>query len=1001
MESLFKFIQLRPAVKSEASAPIHLSPQELFGPAPISKASPIQARLEAYAQGPAFISDPQDLEIFDTIQSLSQLFDAWQQRPHWGRKDLHEAAKEILKTGLALAKETLQEAADRLKKSILTILFLPEYHGLPVEALTNLLRDIETLAKLKQAPNFPSAKEPLADYRNRPLAMDQSLDSSPKPPSTPQQVEEKEEAGISVPTPGLGSVLDTLRGQSDWDMPLAKLPGLDLKTLEHLFIPDPSFLPDPPELPKGSVGLDPKKLTVRQAIQELETQQANPVEPRQGVPDPEYTFRQVGSKVILIRDAPKEEMGRHKSGLPASARPFDAGIAPLHRPYTVVLGDLLVVKQQLIRYQGADIAHIENILKGEKKEKEHVYKQEKEELFFEEAETSEATEDEIASTQRHELSEETKKTAQEAASFKGSLGLKGDLGPFVEFNASAEYATSSEDTRSETQGANYAREVVQKSVEKLTSRTLKRATRRFKSEVSEKNLHAIDNTQGEDHTAGMYQWVNKVYQNQVYNYGQRVLFDFIIPEPAAYLIESLINNPDPSQVITKPARLFHYPHLLTEDNYMIEAGLLGVANLPTPPVTYTTLSHHFTLGGGQEQPGSAAYKSLKIPDGYRAISATITVLEAQKNLTSTILINVGSQVFKYTGERGFFNLLLDQNQETGGGQAAETPSPQPTPPPSSVDGDGRDMDESKIDEPKFVSPGSLNKIGTHAILLPLSKETQEVSLHPAVTGELSLSPLSPIQPNVVVSITVKCQVSDEHMEEWRLKTFDIFEKAYEDKMRVYEAKLEELEIETHQTANKNASQNEALVLDELKKHCITLLTQKHLEGFDGIREQAGNPLLDLDKIESQGQYVKFMEQAFEWSLLQYIPYPYFWSRKRTWNYRIRYEGNDPVFGNFIKAGYCRVVVPVRIGFEKPLQYFQHFGQLWEGGALPVLGDDQYLPIAQEIASMRNQPMNEVPVGPVWFEELPTTLVRLRPGNDLPAWEQNEAGDWVVVDQPGI
>ena len=51
-----------------------------------------------------------------------------------------------------------------------------------------------------------------------------------------------------------------------------------------------------------------------------------------------------------------------------------------------------------------------------------------------------------------------------------------------------------------------------------------------------------------------------------------------------------------------------------------------------------------------------------------------------------------------------------------------------------------------------------------------------------------------------------------------------------------------------------------------------------------------------------------------------------------------------------------------------------------------------MPIVTEIAESEQRPGDEVPVGDPWLVRLPTTLVRIRPNDDLPTWEQ-VAGDW--------
>jgi hypothetical protein len=47
----------------------------------------------------------------------------------------------------------------------------------------------------------------------------------------------------------------------------------------------------------------------------------------------------------------------------------------------------------------------------------------------------------------------------------------------------------------------------------------------------------------------------------------------------------------------------------------------------------------------------------------------------------------------------------------------------------------------------------------------------------------------------------------------------------------------------------------------------------------------------------------------------YVTNPYFWGRKTQWTRRLAFDDPDPVFDEFLKAGFCRVVVPARPGFE--------------------------------------------------------------------------------------
>lgn len=107
--------------------------------------------------------------------------------------------------------------------------------------------------------------------------------------------------------------------------------------------------------------------------------------------------------------------------------------------------------------------------------------------------------------------------------------------------------------------------------------------------------------------------------------------------------------------------------------------------------------------------------------------------------------------------------------------------------------------------------------------------------------------------------------------------------------------------------------------NEIKKNCISILTDQHYDMFDAIDTSSfGLPQIDLYQNEAQGSYVRFFEEAFEWEEMTWLTYPYFWGRKSQWANRltgVSISDPDPVFQDFLQSGYCRAVAPVRPGFE--------------------------------------------------------------------------------------
>lgn len=117
---------------------------------------------------------------------------------------------------------------------------------------------------------------------------------------------------------------------------------------------------------------------------------------------------------------------------------------------------------------------------------------------------------------------------------------------------------------------------------------------------------------------------------------------------------------------------------------------------------------------------------------------------------------------------------------------------------------------------------------------------------------------------------------------------------------------------------------------------------------------------------------KFMEQAFEWEIMDYTFYPYYWGNKEDWQKMYLSESIDPLFRSFLQAGMGRVIVTVTPGFEDAVNFYLATGKIWNGGEVPIIGDPLYLSIADEL----REPQGEK-YGKPWVTRLPTSLTILQ------------------------
>jgi type II secretory pathway pseudopilin PulG len=100
---------------------------------------------------------------------------------------------------------------------------------------------------------------------------------------------------------------------------------------------------------------------------------------------------------------------------------------------------------------------------------------------------------------------------------------------------------------------------------------------------------------------------------------------------------------------------------------------------------------------------------------------------------------------------------------------------------------------------------------------------------------------------------------------------------------------------------------------------------------------------EWSNVLSFGEFVKFLHQAVEWENVLFLLYPYFWGSSKLAKEKRFFLHHDPLHRDFVRAGFARVVLTIRPGFE------QSFTQLLETGAFGTLPNNHpYMTIASEI-----------------------------------------------------
>jgi hypothetical protein len=591
----------------------------------------------------------------------------------------------------------------------------------------------------------------------------------------------------------------------------------------------------------------------------------------------------------------------------------------------VGIGDLLLVKQHVLRYEGGDLAHVENVLKSEHLNRETRRLERTETTVLQETETTKEETRDTQTTDRFSLQRETSDTIKTDFSAKAGVAVDAKYGPFVEVKANADVSTSTSTESAVKQASEFSKDVVSRSVSKLVERVLERRTTTTITEFEEKYSHGFDNTNGAGHISGYYQWIDKVMQAQVYNYGKRLLFDVTVPEPGTNFILTQTKVTDQGQSLTKPPAFTLSADQITEANYRYWGALYQLTGMEPPPPPYKTISKGYDVAANQDPHESTKSDTLTIDDGYRAKYAYF-----QRNLMWWV---TGKEMFRFLIGSNWIDALGGTTYVTMAGE-----------------------------------------IGSVAI----AYDGYDVEL-------------------MAATVEIFCERTELAFAAWQLKVHAAITEGYQAKQQAYEQALAQAKAAAGVViSGRNPAFNDRLVTSELRKQCLTLITGQQFDGFGALElSSQGFAQPNLARTADQMPYVRFFEQAFEWEHIVYFYYPYFWGWKNAWDKHMLLDDVDPQFADFLRAGAARVVFPVRPGFEAAIVHYIETGEIWNGGPPPDISSSLYVPIIKEIQDATGAPGNEVPQGDPWFVHLPTTLVRIRPNNDLPEW-QKVGEDWKPI-----
>jgi len=637
------------------------------------------------------------------------------------------------------------------------------------------------------------------------------------------------------------------------------------------------------------------------------------------------------------------------------------------------IADFKAVQTQLLLYGKGEIAQIENLMKGEKNT--HVVRNfdRKEQVAVSETEATTQTQTETQTHDTSELSNETSQILKEDLKLDVGVNISANYGPVaIQANTGFSYQNSKE--TSNKIATKLAKDVMNRALTNITQRVRQQTTVTIIHETEDTVTHSMDNSAGGPSTSAIYRWVNKYYLARLINYGPHLMFDFVIPEPAAFYIFSVANHKTEGVTVAKPIPPWESPN---DGTLLPQTGLKSFQDIQVPAAPVPTM-------GLQVPPNTEPAPLPEMPlssnwERWAAVYGVQNLAPAPPEFITTSI-----SIAHLNNDDGRNAETSDKLDVLDGYVARDVTIT------FSMTNSGVGRDADNLHHTDSFLQGQVGNVIFDFQLTPPPSNILKRWMN-RETGVIPVSYRADSK-NYAINIEVRCQRTQAKLDEWRIATFNAIMAGYQAQQQAYDDWLKSQETSPGVVIpGHNPDMNREVEREELKKSCIELLTAQRFESFDAMRTNASNlsgnqnpsfafPEFDFDQALDEGKYIRFFEDAFEWPLMSYMFYPYFWGRKPNWVTIKQLDDPDPLFTKFLQAGAARVLVPVREKFNDAITHYLANGQVWNGGDVPTVDDPLYVSIADEMKEAAGH-FEGAKVVDQWVVKMPTSFVIIDdPGN---------------------
>ncbi len=428
------------------------------------------------------------------------------------------------------------------------------------------------------------------------------------------------------------------------------------------------------------------------------------------------------------------------------------------------IADYKKVVTEVCCYETGEVAHIENIMAREMREKITTQFHQRQII---ETETNEIETEKITdstSTERFALQTEIAKLLQEQKKFNANVNIHSSWG-VTTLDASAGYASNISKEESNRQAVQQSKEITERAMERIVTKTKNKKTISTTDEFTEENAHRFDNTTGSEHVSGVFRFINAIYKNQIYNYGKRLMYEFVIPQPSKLhrLALAIKQNSEQFEKPVDPRDLGYTDFsTINESNYLHLASAYN-ADVETHKQKTIYVSQHYlkedwSNDGRWHKSGEF---TIKIPENYQV-----------KNV------------------RGYFDPKNGNHNATWNNMY-----------------------------------GTIY-IGSQKITIPHRTSDMEFDItfsNEVIENELSLTLTTWDIATYNFNFIVKCELTEKAHNDWKKNTYEAILAGYEEQLRIYNEKLTQSKSAGIQILDSNPLFYRQIEQNILRQNCISYL----------------------------------------------------------------------------------------------------------------------------------------------------------------------------------